>query len=123
MGTPFVLSADSLAGNKVRNRGGDHLGEIKDIMLDVPTGRVAYAVLDFGGFMGIGNKLFAVPFEAMTLDTDDHCFVLDVDKPRLEAAPGFDKDNWPTHADYQFVDQVRSYYGLDAYARRHPVGV
>lgn len=123
MGTPFVLSSSSLTGNDVRNTEGDYLGEIKDIMLDVPTGRVAYAILDFGGFLGIGNKLFAVPFEAMTLDTNRHCFILDVDKKRLEAAPGFDQDHWPTHADYEFVDRVRSYYGLDAYTRQRPVGV
>lgn len=67
----------------------------KDLVLDPRTGRVAYAVLDFGGFLGIGNKLFAVPLESMTLDTKAHRFVLDVDKERLENAPGFDKSDWP----------------------------
>lgn len=114
---PSILSASSLTGNDVENRQGESLGDIKDLMLDPRTGRVAYAVLDFGGFLGIGNKLFAVPLESMTLDTANHRFVLDVDKERLEEAPGFDKDHWPEHPDYNFIDEVRAYYGLDAYHR------
>lgn len=112
---PSILSSSSLTGNDVENRQGESLGDIKDLMLDPRSGRVAYAVLDFGGFLGIGNKLFAVPLESMTLDTAAHRFVLDVDKERLENAPGFDKDNWPAHPDYNFINEVRSYYGLDAY--------
>lgn len=119
---PNILSSSSLTGNDVENRQGESLGSIKDLMLDPRTGRVAYAVLDFGGFLGIGNKLFAVPLESMTLDTANHRFVLDVDKERLEEAPGFDKDNWPSHPDYNFINEVRSYYGLDAY-HRDAVGV
>lgn len=114
---PSILSASSLTGNDVENRQGESLGDIKDLMLDPRSGRVAYAVLDFGGFLGIGNKLFAVPLESMTLDTANHRFVLDVDKERLKEAPGFDQDNWPKHPDYNFINEVRSYYGLDAYHR------
>lgn len=62
-----VLSASSLSGDGVRNSAGEDLGKIEDIMLDVPTGRVAYAVLSFGGFLGMGNKLFAIPWEAMSM--------------------------------------------------------
>ena len=68
-------------------------------MIDVPSGRVAYAVLSVGGFLGIGDRLFAIPWEALTLDEDRLCFVMDVDKHRLENAPGFDKSNWPDMAD------------------------
>lgn len=113
---PTALSAETLIGNDVRNPDGESLGEIKDFVLDVRDGRCAYAVLDFGGFLGIGNKLFSVPFEAMTLNTVDHCFVLNVDKERLESAPGFDKNDWPSNADHAFIDQVRTYYGLAPYA-------
>ncbi len=112
---PSVLSASSLEGNNVGNTAGEDLGDIKDIMLDVRNGRVAYAVLDFGGFLGIGNKLFAVPFEAMTLNSVDERFILDVDKDRLKDAPGFDQDDWPNHADYRFIDDVRKFYGLETY--------
>jgi hypothetical protein len=64
-------------------------------MVDVPSGRVAYVVLSFGGILGMGNKLFAMPWSAARVDEDRKCLILDVDKRTLESAPGFDKDNWP----------------------------
>ena len=84
-------------------------------MLDVPRGRIAYAVMSSGGFLGMGDKLFAIPWSALTLDTDNKCFVLDVDKQRLQDAPGFDKDNWPSTADPDFDSRVHSYYGARPY--------
>src|SRR5689334_19132168 len=96
---PDVMAASTLEGDAVRNSAGEDLGKIEDIMLDVQSGQVAYAVLSFGGFLGVGNKLFAVPWSALTLDTDNECFVLDVSKDRLKDAPGFDKDHWPSMAD------------------------
>jgi sporulation protein YlmC with PRC-barrel domain len=104
------LSASSLTGNKVRNSQGDDLGKIEDFMLDTSTGEVSYAVLSFGGVMGIGDKLFAVPLQAMQTDTERHEFVLDESKERLEKAPGFDKDNWPQTGDDQWRREVDSYY-------------
>src|SRR6185312_6509411 len=77
---PEVMAADTLQGDKVVNVDGEDLGNIEDIMLDVRSGRVAYAVLSFGGVMGIGDKLFAIPWEALTLDADRECFVLDIEK-------------------------------------------
>jgi sporulation protein YlmC with PRC-barrel domain len=110
-----VMSAGTLAGDRVRNSAGEDLGKIEEIMLDVPSGRVAYAVLSFGGFLGMGNKLFAVPWEALTLDEHEHEFVLNVDKQTLENAPGFDKDNWPDMADPNWGSQVYSHYGYKPY--------
>ncbi len=109
-----VMSAGSLAGDHVRNSAGEDLGKIEEIMLDVPTGRVAYAVLSFGGFLGMGNKLFAVPWEALTLDEKEKEFILNVDKQTLESAPGFDKDNWPDMADPKWGSQIFSHYGYRA---------
>src|SRR5512147_425507 len=109
-----VMSAGSLAGNQVRNSAGEDLGKIEEIMLDVPTGRVAYAVLSFGGFLGMGNKLFAVPWEALTLDEKEKEFILNVDKQPLESAPGFDKDNWPDMADPKRGSQIFSHYAYRA---------
>jgi hypothetical protein len=86
------------------------LGEIQDIMLDVPSGRIAYAVLSFGGVLGIGDKLFAIPWSALILDADCGCFVLDIDKDELRNAPGFDKDHWPAMADPGWGNEVHSYY-------------
>src|SRR5215217_8151374 len=74
---PRIMAADTLEGNDVKNRDGEDLGTIEHIMLDVPNGRVAYAVLSFGGFLGMGNKLFAIPWTAMRLDEEHKCFVLD----------------------------------------------
>ena len=99
--TPFrrVLSASTLTKDSVRNRTNEDVGSLKEIMIDVPSGRVAYAVLAVGGFLGIGERLFAIPWGALALDQDRKCFILDVDKQRLQNAPGFDKDNWPDMAD------------------------
>ena len=94
-----VLSASTLSSDSVKNRADEDLGKIKELMIDIPSGRVAYAVLSFGGFLGMGDKLFAVPWDALTLDEDRKCFVLDADKAKLENAPGFYKDNWPDMTD------------------------
>lgn len=115
---PQALSASSLRGNTVKNRMGEDLGEIKDIVIDVDSGQIAYAVLSFGGILGIGDKLFAVPWKSMELNTDEKAFYLDVDKERLENAPGFDKDNWPMTSDRTFVSEVHSYYGVEPYWNR-----
>ena len=106
-----LLSTSSIRNTTVVNRGGDTLGSIEDIMLVPETGRVEYAVLDFGGFLGIGDKLFAVPLQAFDVDRTNERFVLDVSKEKLENAPGFDKSNWPTTADPSFVENVYDYYG------------
>ena len=94
-----VLSASTLAGDSVRNLAGEDLGKIAEIMIDIPSGRVAYAVLSFGGFLGIADKLFAVPWSALKVDEDEKCFILNVDRRTIEQAPGFDKDNWPDMSD------------------------
>ena len=113
---PGLMGADTLIGNDVRNADGDELGEIKEIMLDVRSGRVAYAVLSFGGFLGMGERLFAVPWSALTLDTVNKRFVLGVDKERLDDAPGFDKDKWPDMRDPAWRNEINTYYGTAARA-------
>src|SRR5471032_2050742 len=80
---PNLLGANTLIGNNVCNLAGETLGDIKEIMLDIRTGKVSYAVLSFGGFFSMGEKLFAVPWSLMALDTNNKCFVLDVEKERL----------------------------------------
>jgi sporulation protein YlmC with PRC-barrel domain len=110
-----VLSAGTLAGDRVRNTAGDDLGKVEEIMIDLPTGRVAYVVLSFGGFLGIGDKLFALPWDALRIDEGEHQFILDVDKQTLENAPGFDKDNWPDMADPSFAASIHRHYGRTPY--------
>ena len=113
---PRLMGANTLDGNDVYNKQDEDLGDVKEIMIDVPTGRVAYAVLSFGGFLGMGEKLFAVPWSALKLDTANKRFVLDVSKERLKEAPGFDKDAWPDMADPTWVKGIHSYYGVTPYS-------
>jgi sporulation protein YlmC with PRC-barrel domain len=110
---PTLMGADTLLGDGVVNGANENLGDIKEIMLDMNTGQVAYAVLAFGGFLGMGEKLFAVPWQALHLDTVNKRFVLDVEKERLKTAPGFDKHAWPDMADVDWATQVHTFYGTD----------
>jgi sporulation protein YlmC with PRC-barrel domain len=112
---PEMMGAATLVGNDVSNHKGEHLGDIKEIMLDMRSGRVAYAVLSFGGFLGMGEKLFAVPWNALILDTKNKRFVLNVEKERLKDAPGFDKAHWPNMADQSWAKEIHSYYGTKPY--------
>ena len=108
---PRVLSASTLTGDRVRNPEGEDLGKIEEIMLDYKNGRIAYGVLSFGGFMGLGNKLFAIPWDAFELSTEEHKFILNVDKEKLENAPGFDKGDWPDMTSLEWGSKIYSHYG------------
>ena len=112
---PEVMDAATLKGDNVVNAAGDDLGKIEAIMLDVTSGRIAYAVLSFGGIFGIGTKLFAIPWSALILDPAEKRFVLDVSKERLESAPGFDKDHWPSMADQKWATEIHEYYSVTPY--------
>lgn len=105
-----VLSADTITGDEVCNLQDEELGTIQDLMLDVNDGTIRYAVLASGGFLGLGDRLFAVPWKALKLDKENERFLLDVDLERLKNAPGFDKDNWPNMADPTWNSTVDSYY-------------
>jgi sporulation protein YlmC with PRC-barrel domain len=112
---PEIMAADTLTGNDVVNSAGEDLGEIEHIMLDVPKGRIAYAVLTFGGFLGMGEKLFAIPWHALRLDTINKCFILDASIEQLQNAPGFDKGQWPSMADQTWARDIHSYYSARPY--------
>ena len=105
-----LLSADTITGDEVCNLQDEELGTIQDLMLDVTEGNIRYAVLASGGFLGMGDRLFAVPWKALQLDTENKRFLLDVDVERLKDAPGFDKDHWPNMADPKWNSTVESYY-------------
>ena len=113
---PGLMGADTLLGNDVYNDQDEDLGDIKEIMLDMNTGKVSYAVLSFGGFLGMGEKLFAVPWNALTLDTVNKRFILKVAKERIKDAPGFDSDNWPDMASTAWADEIHSYYGTQPHS-------
>lgn len=117
-----LISGKTLSGIKVVNATYDDLGEVKDLMIDPVSGNIVYAVLTFGGFMGFGEKYFAIPWEAFYLDTArKEEIILNIPKQKLEQAPGFDKDNWPSMAQWEYVDKVYRYFGYKPYTAKRPV--
>ena len=110
---PDIMSASSLKGDKIVNEKGEDLGSIVDVVIDITNDSIAYVVISFGGFMGVANKLFGVPIEALEKKPGEDVFVLDVDKEKLKAAPGFDKDKWPGmgEAQMEYASCVYGYYG------------
>ncbi len=107
---PKLMGAETLIGNAVFNPDGEKLGLIREFMIDMDTGEIAYAVLSYGGFLGIANKLFAVPWRALTLDTEHHRFTLKIGSEVLKDAPGFDKNQWPSMADEIWARDVHRFY-------------
>jgi sporulation protein YlmC with PRC-barrel domain len=112
---PRVLRTKDIYSDRVRNTAGEDLGKIEELVIDVNSGRVAYAVLSFGGILKMGNKLFAIPWQALQFDPPHDQFLLNVDKTRLENANGFDKDNWPDMADPRFGTSIYQHYGYRPY--------
>jgi len=108
---PALMGANTLLGNDVYNKEGESLGDIKEFMIDMVSGKIAYAVLSFGGLLGMGDKLFAVPWAALTLDTVNKRFTLNVRKEVLKDAPGFDKKRWPSMSDKTWASGVHRFYG------------
>lgn len=106
-----TMSASTLIGDRVFNLENEELGEVEEIMLDVESGRIAYVVISHGGLLGLGDKLFAVPWQALSLSEEERAFYLDVDKEMLKTAPGFDKDDWPEHAMHDWLVGVYEFYG------------
>jgi sporulation protein YlmC with PRC-barrel domain len=106
-----LLSATTITGDDVVNMQQEKLGKIQDVMLDMTRGQIRYAVLASGGFLGMGDRLFAIPWKALKLDKDNKRFMLDVALDRLKDAPGFDKDQWPNMADANWNATVESYFG------------
>lgn len=109
-----VYRGSSLKGMEVKNREGKDLGTIDELVFDLREGRVAYAALSYGGVLGVGDKLFAVPFEAFTVvhEPDDKYLVLNVSEQKLEAGRGFDKDKWPDTADPKWAEDLDKHYEI-----------
>lgn len=111
---PEVMAASTLACDKILSADGEQVGRVKEIMLDVQAGRIAYVVMSCGGFLGIGDRLLAIPWSALTLDTTRKCFLLSLSSERVKSAPGFDKDHWPSMAEHRWASTVHQYYGTTA---------
>lgn len=111
-----VVSASKIIGESVVNRENEDLGKIHELVIDAKEGRLAYAVLASGGFMGMGHKLFAMPWKAFEFANTEDKLILDVNKEKLKAAPGFDKDaKWPDFADKTWGGTIHDYYGYEPY--------
>jgi len=104
------VKASSIIGTDVVNPKGESLGDVKEVVIDPRTGKVAYAVVSFGGFLGMGEKLFAIPFSSFNYDVEENEYVLDVSQERLKAAPGFDADHWPAMNNEQWNRDLYKYY-------------
>jgi sporulation protein YlmC with PRC-barrel domain len=108
--------SSKIIGADVENAQGEDLGKIEDLVLDPQDGRVAYAVLSFGGFLGLGEKYFAVPWNALQAKVgEDDTLILNVDKEKLSNAPGFDRNNWPDMTNRQWGEEIHAYYGVQPY--------
>jgi len=118
-----VVLASKIIGETVVNRQYEDLGKIHELVIDAKKGCMAYAVLSFGGFLGMGNKLFAIPWSAFEFAKPENSLIesanmlmLNVDKEKLKAAPGFDQDaKWPDFADRAWGTSIYKYYGYDPY--------
>ena len=109
-----LVSAGKLTGYRIRNERRQDLGTVEEILIEVSTGRVLYALFAFGGVLGIGSKLFAVPWEGLSFDADHREFILDVDRELFESAPGIDPNHWPDMSDPAWVAELYRFYGQSA---------
>ena len=116
--TPTILSSSSLSGDDIVNPAGEDLGELKELMIDIFSGDIAYAVMSRGGFAGVGEKLFAVPWELFTVDGDNKRLVLDISEEVLEDSTGFDPDNWPALDEVSWHEGIHEHFGVHPYWQR-----
>jgi len=109
-GNYILALKKSLIGSNVVNAAREDLGKIEDVAIDCRDNQIAYAILSFGGVLGLGDKHFAIPWEALTYSPADHCAIVNIEKDRLANAPGFDKDNWPDLSDAAWATEVDTHY-------------
>lgn len=110
-----LMKASSIIGTNLFSHKGESVGGIKEIVIDPDSGRAAYVVVSFGGFLSLGEKLFAVPFSAIEFNADKGEYVLDVSPDRLKEAPGFDPEQWPQLADEKWNRNIYEFYGCSPY--------
>jgi sporulation protein YlmC with PRC-barrel domain len=112
--TPHLVSASKLDNYSIVNTAGEDLGQVQDLMLDMSTGQIAYAIISFGGFLGVSDKWFAVPWEAMTWSPENKRLVLNVSRELLKNAPGLDKTRWQEELDSKWLGESSEYFGFPA---------
>jgi len=109
---PDIVKGSKIIGKPVQNLEGKDLGKIEDLAIDELDGDIRYAVLSFGGVLGLGEKYFAIPWEALALSNDRKHFVLDLEEKVLAKAPGFNRDKWPDFADPEYHVTIYDFYNI-----------
>lgn len=112
--TGRLISSEKVTGSNVENPNGDNLGHIEEIMIDKISGRVGYAVLNYGSFLGMGGKLFALPWDVLKYDTRRDAYVVGIPEEQLKNAPSFDQGTEPNWNDPQYAKDLHRYYGSAA---------
>jgi sporulation protein YlmC with PRC-barrel domain len=112
--TPHLVSTKQLDAYSVVNTAGEGLGQVQDFMLDMATGQVVYAIVSFAGTLGLTDKWFAIPWEAMTWSPETRHLVLNVSKEMLRQAPGLDKRHWQEQLNMKWLGQSSEYFGFPA---------
>ena len=110
-----LISSDKVEGTAVYDRGGEKLGSIHTVMIDKISGKVAYAVMSFGGFLGMGDQYHPLPWHVLTYDTGQGGYVVDLDRSKLEGAPSYGTSEMPNWSDRRWGQQVHDYYGSRPY--------
>jgi sporulation protein YlmC with PRC-barrel domain len=106
-----IVRASKIIGETVVNRQSENVGKIHEVVIDAKKNRVAYMVLSFGGFLGMGTKLFAIPWDAFSFSATENKLILNVDKEKLKLAPGFEEsDNWPDFSDTVWGESIYKFY-------------
>ena len=105
-----IVNANDVIDTEVRNSQDEKLGKVEAVMLDKISGKVAYVVLSYGGFLGMGDKLFALPWGMFSYDREEGCFKIPLDKEKLKNSPGFDKDHWPDMSSSTWMTSINDYY-------------
>jgi len=121
MGTTIrnIVNSDDVIGVSVQNPQGENLGKVEALMLDKTQGHVVYVILSFGGFLGMGDKWFALPWSMFSYNTNEDCFIINVDKEKLKNSPGFDKDHMPDMSTTAWRESINKYYGTPMHRGGH----
>ncbi len=113
--TNSLIGAEKVSGTEVYNSAGEHLGEVHDVMIDKVSGKVAYAVMSFGGFLGIGQKYHPLPWSTLDYDVRKGGYVVNMTKDQLEKAPTYDAGREPDWSDRAYEKNLHDYYRATPY--------
>jgi len=113
--TTNLISSEKVSGTDVYNTAGDSLGEIHDVMIDKQSGKIAYAVMSFGGFLGIGERYHPLPWVTLKYDTRQGGYVVGMTKEQLEGAPTFGSNETPAWGNREYEEKIHGYYKTQPY--------